>query len=262
MDTEDTIIDNKTNCRIEKLKNILEKLESSDTELRFKKLFKSRDSIEVEYYGHQVGGSYVYDYEVVPDYIKTLEYETNRKVKWIGRNTGGFGSDIYTFKIFINNIIDNARENEIIIGRRYHIDSTGRGDRQSPYAFRTCPGIEWAMMYSISEQLNNNKIIPNIIVKENKIINIYGVDVFKIIVDAWEKSDNRPNSGRTHFKGTFDLIIPPRKFIELYLKLYGELINDNASIYYPGNTSPRLLIGKSRECKKNMVSKKIGYLPI
>ena len=267
--------------KIVKIKNKLELLESSKTDLRFNKISSIANNIvTVEYYGHEVGGSYVYDYEVVPSYINTLEYETNCKVEWTKeRRSGGLGSDIYTFKVFINKIINKERENEVILGKRYHIDTTNSGGRQSPYAFRVSPGIEWAMMYSISENINKNKEMPNVIIKQGRIVNIYGIDVFKIIIDAWEKNDLRPNSRRTHFKGTFDLIISANEFKELYLKLYGELNNCHVKLIYPSCTSPKLLMSNNRfEHKINIeedalcdeddlvltkiVSSPIGYLPI
>lgn len=268
---------NEVEAILAKLKKKLELLESSDTDLRFIGFNEVLpEFIKVEYYGHEVGGSYVYDYEVVPTYIKTLEYESNRKVEWIGRRSGGFGSDIYKFKVFPNRIVDQSREDEVIPGKRYHIDTTGcYSTRQSPYAFRVCPGIEWAMMYSISEKLNKNIIIPNVVIKKDRIVNIYGIDVFKIIVDAWEKNDSRPNSGRRHFKGTFDLIIEPYIFRELYLKLYGELNNCVARIYNDGTRRSMIATCKIGESKihgridlkyiqKDGVYdfKEIGYLPI
>lgn len=244
--------------KIIKIKKQLELLESSKTDLRFKKISSvTNDVITVEYYGHKVGGSYVYDYEVVPSYISTLEHETNCKVEWTKeRKSVGFGSDIYTFKVFINKIINKKRVNEIILGKRFHIDSTNSGGRQSPYAFRVSPGVEWAMMYSISENINENKEMPNVIIKKGRIVNIYGIDVFKIIIDAWEKYDSRPNSLRTHFKGTFDLIIPENDFVELYLKLYGELNNCHAELFYSRVSSPMLLITDVSFEHKNVIEEK------
>lgn len=246
--------------KINKIMNQLMELKCSDTELRFDK-FNSINNIflEVSYSGHHVSGSYVHDYEVAPGYIKTLEYESNRKAEWIERTSSGFCSDIYLFKIYLNKIISEEREDEIIIGKRYHIDSTDRGNLQSPYAFRICPGLEWAMMYSISENLNNNKEMPGLEVKDNRIVNIYGTDVFKIIEDAWEKNDYRPNSGRTHFKGTFDLIISESKFVKLYLKFYGKLNGGTATIWFSRYSSHQI---KFKPKGKPIEFRKIGYLQI
>tara|TARA_R110000772_G_scaffold17946_3_gene50029 strand:+ start:167739 stop:168335 length:597 start_codon:yes stop_codon:yes gene_type:complete len=66
----------------------------------FKKM--NTEEIVVEFTGHEVGGSYVHDYEVAPDYIESLQELTKRVVSWNGRRSGGFGCDIYEFTIFLN----------------------------------------------------------------------------------------------------------------------------------------------------------------
>lgn len=256
-----------------KIKNNLELLKSSKTNLRFIKFTSIANGvITVEYFGHKQSGSYVYASQVAPEYIKTLQYESNRIVKWVGREEGGFGGDIYTFKVFIKKIICKNVEKEIIKGKRYHIDTTNFGGRQSPYAFRLGAGREWAMMYSISENINNNKAMPGLIIKKDRIVNIHGIDVFKIITDAWEKDDSRVNSGRTHFKGTFDLLIPENEFTDLYLKFYGELNNCFTKIIYFDDYGYMLISSKGKEVlhltdypdlrDDTFSYSRIGHLPI
>lgn len=69
-----------------KILKALKELPSTKSGLRFNS-FKtiSDDKIVVDYYGHEVNGSYVYDYQVTPKYIDYLQVESNRKVTWNGR---------------------------------------------------------------------------------------------------------------------------------------------------------------------------------
>lgn len=101
-------------------------------------------------------------------------------------------------------------ETEVIKGKKYHIDSTNTGGRQSDYAFRVSPGITWALMYSISERINQGEV-ENITVNKN-IVTFSREEIFKIIKPTWEEDDSRSNSGRTHFKGTFDLYLSENNF--------------------------------------------------
>ena len=96
----------KFNCFTEEETRLLNKLKTlpdTDVNLDFKQ-FKSitNNAIVVEYYGHEVGGSYMHDYEIAPSYVEVLESVSNKKVKWEGRETGPIGVDIYTFIVFIN----------------------------------------------------------------------------------------------------------------------------------------------------------------
>ncbi len=49
--------------------------------------------------GHQVGGSYVYEHEVVPGYIKQIQDNISKKVAFVERRRGGFGFDMYKFSV-------------------------------------------------------------------------------------------------------------------------------------------------------------------
>lgn len=246
-----TITFNKLNTKRTKIMEALKTLPSTESDLRFCKFGCVTDSkIVVEYYGHEVAGSYTYDYEVTPAYEAYLSTETNRVTKWTkNRRSGGFGSDIYEFEVLINKVCSKEQEDQVVKGVKYHIDSTVCGSRQSPYAFRTCPGIPWAMMYALAEK---GAKLPDI-TQEGSVILHKGDPILNILVEPWEKRDNRPNRGRTHYKGTFDLYITKKELQNVYLDVVATQESKDVAIVHPSCTSPYVRIGVED-------SRKIGYL--
>ena len=103
----------------DKILTALKELPSTRSGLRFNNFKSISDTkIVVEYNGHEVGGSYTYDYEVAPGYIDKLQVESNRKVEWNGRRSGGIGSDVYEFTVFLKKIISKKQETEVLKGKK------------------------------------------------------------------------------------------------------------------------------------------------
>ena len=89
-------------------KLLIEKLKDIDTrtDLKFHQIeFCGKKTIKVSYYGHEVGGSYVHDYQVTPKYVEDIQYTVNRQAYWTKRTSGGFGNDIYHFIISTDKIV-------------------------------------------------------------------------------------------------------------------------------------------------------------
>jgi len=88
---------------ITEIKNILQNIRLDKPKFRFLQFNETTNNyMLVEFMGHEVGGSYVYDYQVAPEYVLALNSATNRIVEWLGRRGGGFGYDIYKFKIYFD----------------------------------------------------------------------------------------------------------------------------------------------------------------
>jgi len=233
--------------KLDKIMTALKELPSTKSGLRFNQFKSSSDSkLVVEYYGHEVGGSYVYDYEVAPGYETALSVETNREVKWIGRRSGGMGSDIYEFEVYLNKVIDAKIEKRVVKGKIYHIDGS--------YAFRTCPGLTWAMMYSIAIKQNTIPV-ANVTVKDD-VVSFGGIEVFKILEPAHERDNSSTNSGRTWFQGSFELYLEENEFEQKYMELYGLNYKCNAHISYPQTSSAYIV----RERRGDRESARLGYI--
>jgi len=74
----------------------------------------------VLYYGHEVAGSYVHDYQVTPNYEKQLMLELNMPVKWTGKRYG-----------------DNLYEFEIDTTKSVYKENIFKGKRQRAYTYLT-----------------------------------------------------------------------------------------------------------------------------
>lgn len=127
---------------IENLKNL-----NTITDLTFKEITNiDNNIIKVVYYGHEVGGSYIYDYQVTPKYIEDIEYTTNRKCVWTERKSGG--GDLYLFDIYINNIVNK---------NKYVPKGTLLRVANSHLAFRNGGGTDWAIISILYDGVLNNK---------------------------------------------------------------------------------------------------------
>ena len=142
--------------------------------------------IIVKYCGHSVGGSYSYANEHFSKYTRLLQLATNRKVTSIVYES----PNLYTVKIHKAIIINNAYENPK--GKLYHID----GGYDCNYAWAKCCGKVWEKMYNLV------KSTPDI-----DIFKYNGKDIFKIHVKPFEEDDSRPNTRRTYFRGSFELLV-------------------------------------------------------
>lgn len=195
---------------------------SDHTELRNLKIVSiTKKKINFSFHGHEVGGSYVYDYEVSPAYIKFIEYHTNHKTEWIGSKEGSMGYDIYYFSINKEKIVNKSKYK--FIGQEFHLDSL----RPSAYS----GGITWAYLYTLVTELEkNNKNLQKVGI-ELKGSYLY-IDNKKIanIVDRSEESHHlfgseNATKHRTHFKATFDLLIGEFVFRMMFFNKYREMVN-------------------------------------
>jgi hypothetical protein len=97
-----TKADNQTKIMLNNIKNI-EPLEKQ-WKLGFNRFIDMDETrLIVEMYGHCVGGSYTYDWEVTPDYISRLQKVTCRKVEFLSHKNGGIAYDKYRFAIHLDN---------------------------------------------------------------------------------------------------------------------------------------------------------------
>jgi hypothetical protein len=230
---------NKPSKKLDKIMEALKELPQTKTDLRFCQFKTITDSyIMVEYYGHEVGGSYVHDWEVAPNYEEKLGVETNRVVTWTkGRRSGGFGADIYEFKVHLKKIIDKDIENREVTGKMFHIDGK--------YAFRSCPGMTWSYMYGIAKKINDGDIVRGLTRDTDGNIFYEDLDgnktkMFKVHVEPSERDASSTNSGRTWYKGTFELFLDETEMQKLYLEAYGRNNSCKARIVYPPNVSAKL----------------------
>ena len=133
-------------------KKILDSLEHPDTLTSLRNVViesESSDVLKVRFAGHEVGGSYVHDWEVAPKYVEDLQYTTNRKVVWTKRTSGLIGYDYYHFDIHLNTIIDPNPY--IPKGKIYRVAN-------SYIAFDYDAGENWALTHILYKALLNKEI--------------------------------------------------------------------------------------------------------
>jgi hypothetical protein len=197
---------------IENLKKI-----NTLTDLSFKEITNiSNDVIKVIFYGHEVDGSYIHDYEVTPKYIEDIEYTTNRKCVWTERKCGGFGTDLYLFDIHINNIVNKNKY--VPKGKLLRVAN-------SHLAFRSSGDTDWAIISILYDGvLNNKQELKNVGVEvKRKCLYIDNEKIAHIV--EYEKPKYINN--RQMFNESYDLLIEHRDLTNNFLKKYEELINNN-----------------------------------
>lgn len=197
---------------------IIDSLKPDYSRLRFIKISHiDSDKIEVSYRGHEVDGSYVPESSVVPEYIMDLQYSTNREVSFERRESGGFGFDIYHFKIYLKKIVDKDKYKPI--GKLLRI-------KECSYAFiREC-GHSWAYL-----NLLHTTEVPESVgikIKDNDIY-IDNKPIAKII--EYEKKSgfmihgHNTSKYRTKFNATYDLLIPEIELKDIFFIKGKEIIN-------------------------------------
>jgi hypothetical protein len=196
------------------------------TDLRFFEAKIEDDIIYASYYGHEVGGSYVYDYQVAPKYVEDLEYTTNRKVEWLGRKCGGMGYDIYQFKIYIKWVLNDSPY--IPKGKIFRVANTYLGNK-------SCGDNTWAFLYMLHTAIMNNVIPENISIKIMKDDENFDVMYFEnkpiAVILEYEPETyhtfrgHNTSTGRTRYHAIYDLLIDESLFIKTFFKINKDIIN-------------------------------------
>ena len=205
---------------IEIIKSLKRVETDSDTSLRYLQLEKFEDNkIYFKYLGHEVGGSYVHDYEVAPSYIKAIEFETNYKTKWINRTSGGIGSDYYHFELDTQNIIDKKKYK--VIGKLFYLRSRA--------SFVEEGGETFSYLYNITRDIKKKRVIPGVEIINDEIFfdetPIAKVVEYKDEVRVHIKGNNT-DWNRTDFSATFDLYISEIEFKKLFFNKAKEIVNN------------------------------------
>lgn len=209
-------------------KKILKSLEHPDTLTSLRNVViekESSDVLKVRYAGHEVGGSYVYDWEVAPKYVEDLQYTTNRKVVWTKRTSGLIGYDYYHFDIHLNTIIDP---------NPYIPKGTIHRVANSYIAFDYEAGEEWALTHILYKALLNNTIPKSsgVTLRKDKKTGkdtIYFDNKKVIVVVEYEKETyvhikghgTDKNRKRTH--AIYDIL--PKEYKKLYFNKYKDIVN-------------------------------------
>jgi hypothetical protein len=190
------------------------------TDLRFDKFISAdNEKLTVSFFGHQVGGSYVYDYEVAPKYVEDIKFCTNRETKWIDRKISGImGCDIYYFDIYYKKIINNNPY--IPTGKLLRVVNSNLVyvpiyDKPIFYT--------WSLLYTLHKEILADKTTLDAIdinIK-NDIIYIDNIEVCKIV----EHENDIFDGHRQIIHAIYDLLIDDRHFKELFYDKYKQLIN-------------------------------------
>ncbi len=232
---------------------IIEKLKHPNTltRLRFKQIESETDHIlTVSYYGHEVGGSYVNDTEVAPKYVEDLEYSTNRRVEWTGRSCGGFGSDLYFFKVHINDVIN---PNPYI--------PTGEILRvaNSYFCFESEGGREWGLVYISHKAILKNEVSGGLMSIRDNTIYFGDIAIARIVEYEPEKrvhyNIHTTSYNRTRFHAIYDLLISKRELDEIFFNTLKQIVNsllsdkgitcENAYVQYVNDYSDKIEIALS-----------------
>jgi hypothetical protein len=206
-------------------KKLVEKLKKINTltKLSFKEIGEITPLYAiVKYYGHEVGGSYVHDYEVAPKYVQDIEYTTNRKTEWLSSNSGegGMGWDVYYFKFYYNTpILDKPYEPK---GKILRVAN-------SYVAFEYECGYEWSFLYILHHAFLNNDIPSdvNFEIIDNGIY--YNNNNIAYIVEYENETNHhiighKTDCNRTKFHATYDLLINTNEWKNLFLVIYKEIV--------------------------------------
>lgn len=189
----------------------------SDNDLRGLVL-KSYTNHNLSFYfiGHGVSGSYVYDYQVAPSYVKAIEFEANYQTKWIKRTD--YMVDYYHFSTNFFKIIDKNKykpEGELI----YMDKETGL----SHSAGRT-----FDYLYNVTSSIKKGIDVNGVYINED-ILYIDKIKIAKIVDFEPMKTINikghNTNTTRYKIKAMFDLLISKSDFIELFLNQFNENVN-------------------------------------
>lgn len=87
-------------------KSLKEMVQEGRNNFRFSRFVKiEKNNLIVRFVGHEVGGSYTPESKVVPIYIEKIQNKIQKKVIFLERESGGFGSDVYIFSISLKSSI-------------------------------------------------------------------------------------------------------------------------------------------------------------
>lgn len=197
-------------------------------DLKFREIEKEEDGkIYVNYFGHEVGGSYVYDYEVAPKYVEDLEYSCNCKVTWTKRTCGGIGRDIYHFTVDTKRIVDRNKWKPI---------GTLLSVVNCYIAFDYQMGWEWACLHILHKALLENSLPEEAGIKmlkdeqTGKNVIWFGENKIAYIVDCQDETwhnfhSHNTSKNRKHTHAIYDLLIDKREFLDIFNKKYQEIVN-------------------------------------
>lgn len=211
---------------------IKEKLKKVNTraDFHFKRFGAVTDSyIEVQFFGHYVGGSYVHGHEVAPGYVSDIEYTTNRKCKWINYESCDVllpwpSHDQYNFKVYYKQKIHDKPYKPK--GEMLRI--------QHGYAFLSDCGLEWACLFLITKDLlkKDSRLKGYGFSYKNNIISIDGEKIACVVryndEEHYESFYGNRNcvAHRTSYDCIFDLFLDKKKFIDLFQKKHEQIIRD------------------------------------
>jgi len=196
---------------VEEIINNLKNL-NTHTSLRFNEIENiSETIIKVSYYGHEVGGSYVAETQVTPNYIEDIRYTCNRNTKFVRRSSGGMGSDIYHFDVKIKEIFDKKKYKPK--GKFLRVANSSRHISDLSY--------EWVFCSLIYTGILKNKKLMNsvgVILKKNH-INIDGKNVVNVV----EYSTPQSYSNTITYNETYDILTD--NIHDLFYKINKVLVN-------------------------------------
>ncbi len=198
----------------------------NDIKEKLEKVGITTDSyIEVQFYGHYGGGSYVDDWQVAPGYVNDIEYSTNRKCEWTGRESISccLGYDAYNFKVYYKQKVHK---------RPYKPNGKMLRIRSGVPFLSDC-GIEWACLYLITKDLLSDKSI----LKEYGFTyknDFISIDKQKIACVVRYNNELHYQTGYTSncianrilYDCVFDLLINEQEFTKIFHEKHNEVIKD------------------------------------
>jgi hypothetical protein len=207
-------------------KDIIDNLKNLDTKtrLRYRRIESiNKNEINVSFHGHEVGGSYVHDYEVTPKYKEDIEYSTNRQAIWTGRSSGDFfGSDTYFFTIKPKIILDNNKY--VPKGEILRVENCS-------FAFEYEGGHTWALLYIFTRELKRkDNILNKFNIKiNNNMLSVDNKDIAYIVKyevqESYTRSGGNVTYNRTIFNAIFDILIKKNEIEKILCDKYKEIVD-------------------------------------
>ena len=191
-----------------KIIDVIKKIKSLDyyraTSLRHFHLKDIKNNIlYFSFFGHEVGGSYIYDYQVTPSYIEDIEFISNYSVKWTERTTIGFGADCYHFEMNLN---ENPISNDFYIPKGKLIYSKGLSNMSEK---------TFAYLYNLTKYINEGNLIDGVRI-DNDSLYIDDISIAKIV---------QFDLTNIEYYIVFDLLIQEVEFKKLFFAKYLQNVN-------------------------------------
>jgi hypothetical protein len=185
----------------------------------------NKTSMDVAYFGHEEGGSYVYKRQVVPQYIIDLEWTLNCKVEWLQNYSYRtkklhWGSDLYIFKIYYNKIVKSKKYKP-------------KGDLiriNAVRAFVRDTNADFAYLHLLYTYLLNNKKNYGNISLNGKTMMDGDKPIAHVVrynePDSFTVNGHNVSYGRTHWDAEFDYVHEESRVYDVFFRIYKRIIND------------------------------------